>query len=279
MKKEMNLMNNSEDKKEYTVFICDDEQEQITQITYFVGGAGMILADNKISFDIKSATSYDQAVDYLNENNLDGGIYFLDIELKNDTKSDTGFDLAEFIKEKDKRAQIIFITSHDDLSLVTFERRLGPVDYIVKSPDINKLRRRVVKTIEVAIANLEKSNYMKELTFSYKVGRQIINVNLDDVIYITTTSVPHKLLLVETAGRAQFIGSIQDYLEKNPLLEKISQSCIANPKNIKLIDLPHHKVIFKNGHEESFSRTNVKHMAQLIKKYNFESESIARKFN
>lgn len=272
----MILMNNS---KKYTIFICDDEQEQINQLSYFVGGAGMILADSRIDFSIESATSYDEAIGYLSENNLDGGIYFLDIELGGNTEYDTGFDLAEFIKERDNRAQVIFITSHDDLSLVTFERRLGPVDYIVKSSDSDKLRRRIVNTIEVAINNLEKDNYMKELTFSYKVGRQIINVNLDDVIYITTTSVPHKLLLVETIGRAQFIGSIQDYLEKNPLLEKISQSCIANPKNIKLIDLPHRKVVFINDHVERFSRTSVKDMAQLVKKYNFKSESIAKRFN
>lgn len=74
----MSLMSNSKDKKKYTIFICDDEQEQINQLSYFVGGAGMILADSRIDFSIESATSYDEAIGYLSENNLDGGIYFLD---------------------------------------------------------------------------------------------------------------------------------------------------------------------------------------------------------
>lgn len=253
----------------YPVFICDDDQEQIAQLKTILNTAEMILSDDEdIKFDMFSATNFLDSKAFLQKNHFDGGIYFLDVELGKEINKNNGFDLAEIIKKQDERAQIIFVTSHEDLSIITFRRRLGPVDYIVKSDDFDELKKRVIKTIEVAIYQLHKFNYMKAMTFSYKVGRIIKNINIDDVIYITTTSVPHKLLLIKKEGEAQFLGSINKYAEDNPMLEKISQSCLANPKNISSINLHTSLVTFVNGDKEEFSRANTKKMRQLITNYN-----------
>lgn len=92
-----------------------------------------IISDNyDIVFDIASANNFVNAKKYLEVNSYDGGIYFLDIELGREIGKNNGFDLAGLIKKQDKKAQIIFITTHADLSLISFERRLGPIDYIVK---------------------------------------------------------------------------------------------------------------------------------------------------
>ncbi len=262
---------------DYSVFICDDDQQQINQIAKIIGISEEILSDEeKISFQIASANNYQDAVTYLNQNQINGGIYFLDIELGQNTKDNTGFDLAAIIKKQDERAQVIFITSHADLSIVTYQRRLGPIDYIVKTPNLDKLKKRIVKTVEVAIYNLHKFNYMKEMTFSYKVGRRVFNVNLDDVIYISTTPTPHKLLLIKTTGTAQFLGSINQYAKENPMLEKIDQSCLANPKNIQAIDLHNHRVMFVNGDVEDYSRSSNKRMREFLDKYNYKTEVLAK---
>lgn len=261
----------------YPVFICDDDQNQISQTEKILGVAEMILSDDEeVEFSIASATNYMDAIDYLKNHKLDGGIYFLDVELGEDTETDTGFDLAALIKKRDERAQIIFVTSHADLSLITFRRRLGPIDYIVKTPDLDKFRQTMVKTIEVAIYNLHKFNYMKKMTFSYKIGRLVRNVNVDDIIYISTTVTPHKLLMIRTNGETQFLGSINQYAKDNPMLEKISQSCLANPKNIESIDLHSRRVSFINGDIEEFSRSSIKAMKELLKQYNYKTEELAK---
>lgn len=262
----------------YPVFICDDDKNQIEETKKILGAAEMILSgDEEVEFSIDTATNYMEAINYLKEHKLDGGIYFLDVELGNDTEKDNGFDLASLIKKRDERAQIIFVTSHADLSLITFRRRLGPIDYIVKTTDMDKLRKIMVKTVEVAIYNLHKFNYMKKMTFSYKIGRQTRNVNIDDIIYISTTTTPHKLLMILTTGEMQLLGSINQYAQENPLLEKINQSCLANPKNIKSIDLKQHRVLFINGDVEDFSRTSVERMKDLLAKYNYKTEELAKK--
>ena len=262
---------------QYPVFICDDDQNQIEQTKKILGAAEMILSDDEeIEFSIASATDYMGAIDYLKKHKLDGGIYFLAVELGGDTEEDTGFDLAALIKKRDERAQIIFVTSHADLSLITFRRRLGPIDYIVKTSDLDKFRQMMVKTVEVAIYNLHKFNYMKKMTFSYKIGRQTRNVNIDDIIYISTTITPHKLLMILTTGEMQLLGSINQYAKENPMLEKINQSCLVNPKNIESIDLKQHRVSFVNGDVEDFSRSSVKMMKDFLARYNYKTEKLAK---
>lgn len=265
---------------EYQVFICDDDQEQINLTREILGGAEIILSDDEnIYFNIHSATNYQDAIKFIKNNSFDGGIYFLDVELGKNANDENGFDIAELIKDKDERAQIIFVTSHADLSIITYQRRLGPVDYIVKTDNFDEFKKRVVKTIEVAIYQISKFNEIKAMTFSYKVGHRIVNVNIDDVMYIITTDVPHKLLLVLANGEAQFLGSINEYDENNPMLEKISQSCLANPKSIISIDLKTRLVTFKNGDVEDFSRPMMKKMRQLLKTFNYKIERITEKRN
>lgn len=262
----------------YPVFICDDDQQQIELTKKILGAAEMILSDDeKIEFDIGSATNYLDAVNYLKEQKLDGGIYFLDVELGESTENDSGFDLAALIKKRAERAQIIFVTSHADLSLITFRRRLGPIDYIVKTGDIDEFRKTMVKTVGVAIYNLHKFNYMKAMTFSYKIGRLVRNVNIDDIIYLTTTPTPHKLLMIRQTGESQLLGSINQFDNENPMLEKISQSCLANPKNIQSIDLLERKVLFINGDVETFARSSIKRMRELLTKYNYTTEELAKR--
>lgn len=258
----------------YPVFICDDEPRQITIIDQILGKAEDILANNnEIRFRTSFATNFEDAVKYFDQNKDEGGIYFLDIELGTDKNQNNGFDLAEIIKKQDDRAQIIFITTHDDMSLITFQRRLGPVDYIVKprsESEVRDFQVRLVKTIDISLDHLRKFNYMKKMTFSYRIGRLVQNINVDDIIYITTTSTPHKLLLVELNGQAQFLGTISKYANSNAMLVQISQSCLVNPKNIKAIDLKNCRVQFVNGNVAYFSQTHVGKMKKMLDHYNYD---------
>lgn len=254
----------------YSVFVCDDDQTQVNDIVKMIGKAEEIISDeHAVAFDVASVTTFSEAKTYLKKNVYTGGIYLLDIELGQEVGQNNGFDLAELIKSQDKRAQIIFITTHADLSLISFERRLGPVDYIVKpinEKDYDRFKQRLVATLEVSVSNIENFDYTEKLTFHYKVGRQVRNIDVDDIIYISTTQTPHKLVMVNVRGEAQFFGSINQYAKESTALIKISQSCLANPKNIKLIDLPKYKVTFVNGDIADFSQSEYKKMQHLFDK-------------
>lgn len=69
---------------EYTIIICDDDPKQAVNLSLKVGIAFAMapVDDHDIEYEVgKLATKYQEVLDYLDENSLDGGIYFLDIEL------------------------------------------------------------------------------------------------------------------------------------------------------------------------------------------------------
>ncbi|MDK7332460.1 LytTR family transcriptional regulator DNA-binding domain-containing protein [Lactobacillus crispatus] len=79
-----------------------------------------------------------------------------------------------------------------------------------------------------------------------------------------------------TTGEMQLLGSINQYAKENPMLEKINQSCLVNPKNIESIDLKQHRVSFVNGDVEDFSRSSVKMMKDFLARYNYKTEKLAK---
>lgn len=255
----------------YTIIICDDNPDQANNLISKIKKAAIIesgdLPDTKIELkiDIIAQTASD-VVNYVKKNSLEGGIYFLDIELSKNSQKMNGVDLAEQIKKMDKRAQIAFITAYNEYMELTFERRIGAVDYINKN-NID-LQTRLNETLRDAVVNLSKENYTKKMTFSYRLGHIIKNINIDDIYYITTTKAPHKLRLIRKDGQADFVGDIKTVDEQNEFLKKISQSYLVNPKNIKQIDLKSRQILFPNNDKVKFSRRFNHIMKNLISQYN-----------
>ena len=71
------------------------------------------------------------------------GIYFLDITLGTDM---TGLTLAQEIRKYDPRGFIIFVTTHSEMSYLTFIYKLEALDFILKD-DPEELDRRVYDCI------------------------------------------------------------------------------------------------------------------------------------
>lgn len=100
------------------------------------------------------------------------------------------------------------------------------------------------------------------------MGRRLINQNIRDILYIVTTEYSHKLKIVTLDSEGEFLGNIKRIDDENEFLEKISQSCLANPDNIVEIDLKLRTVKFKDGYIEVFPRRNSRKIEKLINKYN-----------
>lgn len=249
----------------YEIIICDDDINQATNISLKVGIAISMVPfdDQDIDYEIvKIATKYQEVLDYLEKHKLDGGIYFLDIELDD---SHNGVDLAAKIKKYDERAQIIFITAYNEYMPMTFERRIGAVDYINKI-DPN-FQERLNETVRAALSRVLTANTPKKRIFVYHVGRQTKKISIDEVFYISTTKAPHKLLLVGSHIESQFVGDIKHIDEENAFLIKISQSCLVNPENIQSVDLRGHKIVLTNGQNIKFSRRFRHDVQTMVNKY------------
>lgn len=262
---------------EYTVVICDDDVDQASNLALKIGIAAMMESgdtpDTKIQLKIGTiAQNYQKVTTYLDAHPISGGLYFLDIELSPNKQDPNGVDLAEQIKKRDPRAQIIFVTAYNEYMGMTYERRIGSVDYINKNNP--NLQKRLNATLRDAINNLSTENFTKKMTFSYRIGRIIRNINIDDIFYITTTKAPHKLRLVYNEGEAEFVGDIKTVDEQNELLKKVSQSYLINPKNVTEINLRKRQIKFINGDLISFSRRFGHYMREMIQKYNLVQNNL-----
>lgn len=117
----------------YKVIICDDNLAQASNLALKLGIAAMMQPE-EVELEIgTTAQNANEVLNYLNEHHLDGGIYFLDIELGDNQDDINGVDLAEEIKKLDQRAQIVFVTAYDEYMELTYQRRIGSIDYINKS--------------------------------------------------------------------------------------------------------------------------------------------------
>ena len=228
--------------------------------------------DTEIDLEIgKIAQNALDVIEYLKENPISGGIYFLDIELSQEKNAMNGIDLAEQVKQLDPRAQIIFVTAYNEYMEMTFERRIGAVDYINKSNP--NLQNRLNETLQDTVRRISKENYSKKMTFSYRLGRIIKNINIDDIYYISTTKAPHKLKLVKNDGTAEFAGDIKSVDKQNEFLTKVSQSYLVNPKNIVQINLKKKEITLSNGDAIKFSRRFTHVMKDMINTYNLKQNN------
>lgn len=195
---------------------------------------------------------------FISNTDINSGIYFLDIEIGEKINEKNGLDLGELIKKRDKKAQLVFITSHKNMAFLTFERKLGAVNFIVKTGNVERLQKDITYSIENAIDAIDKFDYIQRNTFTYKFGHDIRRISMNDVICIRTTDVAHKLYLMKTTGWAEFIGTLKSISLKYSSLVKISESCIINPNNVERVSLKDRSITFVNGEIEYFSVRNTK---------------------
>ena len=263
--------------EEYGIIICDDEKDQVRRIHDLVKYAIWSLEDSADSKDKEfkitlEANSYIEVADYLEDNKVDSGVYFLDIELSRDKADRDGIDLAEFIRQRDPNAQIIFITAYENLAAMTYRRRTGALDFITKNDSDEVIQKRLNETLSLAARRIRESHAIKKMTFSYKMGRRIINENINNILYIITTPKSHRLKIVTVSGMGEFTGDIKKLEAENDFLEKISQSCLANPSNIVEINLSTRVISFKDGYKETFPRRSKAKMKSLIERYNLKTD-------
>uniref|UniRef100_UPI000360CA9A response regulator n=1 Tax=Limosilactobacillus reuteri TaxID=1598 RepID=UPI000360CA9A len=146
---------------DYHLLVCDDDRTQAKNIATLLKMSSIILEEQDIHPTIDLiATDAESVLDYLEFNSdLNNIIAFLDIQLDENSNSKGGLDLAQKIKTLSEKVQIIFITTHEELAFLTFQRRINPLDYITKTTNQRDLQRRLTETLELAIRKLNEFNY------------------------------------------------------------------------------------------------------------------------
>lgn len=160
------------------------------------------------------------------------GIYFLDIDLKAQIN---GIELAVELRKTDPRAFIIFITTHEEMSFVTFQYKVEALDFIIKDASL-PLYDRISDCLRNVISkhNVLSPDETDKIRFSNHSKDYFVHRN--DIYYIDTSS-DHKFVVHHSSGFFETRGNLNDVLPRlGSDFYKCHRCCIVNLQHITKLD-------------------------------------------
>lgn len=240
------------------IFVCEDNNKQLDKFTEAI--ENIIIIENFDMDLILSTENPNDILDYLSTNESTG-LYFLDIDLKSTIN---GIQLAEKIREFDPRGFIVFITTHAEMSYLTFIYKVEAMDYIIKD-NYQNIKERFHQCIINANEKYCSKTSELQRNFTIKVDDKIINVEYNKIIFFETSSNIHKVILHAENRQVEFYAQMKEIENKldSDIFYRCHKSFIVNKNKIKEIDTKNRIAYMTSGQECIISTRLIK---GLIKK-------------
>ncbi|MBO1126633.1 response regulator transcription factor [Enterococcus faecalis] len=232
----------------YPIILCEDNLVQLQQLDNIVRNY-ILFHSELLRIELKTQ-SPEEVKEYLIKFKPKNGIYFLDIDLNH---SINGIQLAELIRKSDAQAKIVFITTHDELAPLTLKRKIEALGFVSKDQDFDTYRSEIMSLIELAQKRIDALRFARKISFSFSIGTQMYNINMDDIYFIEPSEIPHRLVLYTTHAQYEFYGKLNDLENKYSSLFRVSRGCLANLSNVFEIDFKKRTLLFDEGIERIFS--------------------------
>ena len=211
-----------------------------------------------MSIELVTENPY-EVLDNIKTNTV-SGLYFLDVDLHSDIN---GIQLAEQIRKYDPRGFVVFITTHAEMSYLTFMYKVEAMDYIIKD-NYKNIAERIGDCIRNAHSKYKTKSSELQRVFSIKVDDKIINVDFNDIIFFETSSTIHKVILNCTNRQVEFYSNMKDI---QAMLDERFCRChtsfIINIDKIKEIDKKNRIVYMITGEECLASTRGLKKLLEL----------------
>lgn len=222
------------------VFICEDNLKQLEKITEIVKNV-LLIEELDLRLILSSTNPHKILQEVKCSKNV--GIYFLDIDLNSDL---TGLTLAQEIRKYDPRGFIIFITTHSEMSYMTFTYKVEAMDFILKD-NLREIRTKIHECILDAVDRYTSINNSIQKNFTIKLGDKRINIDYNDLIYFETSSNAHKVIVHTTTRMLEFNGKLKEIADQlDERFYRCHRSFLINRKHIKEIDMKNHVVHMSN---------------------------------
>lgn len=185
------------------IYICEDNEQQLESISKTVKQF-IDFEDSIFIFSVATTDPYTLLRKVQEDRST--GIYFLDIDLRAEIN---GFELAKQLRLLDPRGYIIFITTHSEMSALTFEYKVEAMDFILKDyPE--SIPERIRQCLKTAAANDTVLQKQCNNLISFKIDNATVYLKQDDVIFIEPDSTPHKLIIHTCYGVKRIAGSLKE---------------------------------------------------------------------
>lgn len=239
------------------IFLCDDDSA-LVQYYKSVIENWIIIND----YDMKlvfATTDPNDIFLYLKKNDITNCLFFLDIDLG--THLD-GIDIAQQIRSDNEFAQIVFITSHQELAIKTLQRQIAPLDYIVK--DSQEKKKQIQKVLNSCYQQTFIDRVPNQRHLSFLMGSRSIRVDISSIYFIETSATPHKLILYGENIMYEFYGKMDVLTDEYPELLRVHKSFLINPQNIKSIDYKSRTITFPEEYSCNFPLVKTKLLKNMF---------------
>lgn len=220
------------------VYICEDEPQQLRILKRVI--TQIIKKEKLVGMKLECATnSPDEILDKVNA--YDASLYFLDIELGENTMS--GLDLAVKIRAINPSARIIMVTAYN-FALETYQMKIGVQDYVMKRT-ISEVEEKIKECLIDASISLQKIVVDNQAYITIQKNKIAIN----EIIYIEiAANMPRKLAIQKTNETLRLVGTLKDVeCQATDVLLYCNKSCLVNINQVKEIDVDANEVTMANG--------------------------------
>lgn len=171
--------------------------------------------------------------------------------------------LGAEIRKYDPNAKIVFITTHAELTYLTFLYKVEAMDYIPKDDRVN-LQQKITDCIDVAIDRHTHSVIPNDDVLVVKSGNTDIKLDISKLQFIESSPIPHKLIAHLDNRMVEYYGKIKDLEAISDCLYRCHQSYVVNVKNIEKVDTKKREVLMLDG-EICF--VSVRYLKGLLTKF------------
>ncbi|MGX7150807.1 LytR/AlgR family response regulator transcription factor [Enterococcus ureasiticus] len=225
-----------------SVIVCEDDPKQRERIETTIKNYLMI---EDLDMELTLSTGNpEEVMEHVKANQNQIRLYFFDVDLQHEM---SGIALAYEIRKLDNVGKIVFVTTHGEMSYLTFTYKIEAMDYIIK--DIpEEIDRRVRECINVAHQRyLSDSVSSKVKSFKVKMGDTVRSIPYDEIMFFESSTVPHKLILHTETRELEFYGAIRDIEANDECLYRCHKSFVVNKNNIKTVNKRLREIEMTNG--------------------------------
>lgn len=222
------------------VIICEDNPKQLEEITSAISNYSL-MENNGINVAL-STTDPLEVLEYAKENKVD--CYFLDIDLNNDM---TGIKLGSEIRKNDPLCSIIFVTTHSEMTYLTFMYKVAALDFIIKD-DNEMLKERILSTLKEAFRRYSQIGKSEDTNKVHlKIGERTRNIDHKDIYFFESSVNLHKIILHLENEQIEFYGKLKDYENLDGNFYRCHKSFIVNKQHIAEVNSKEREILMTNG--------------------------------
>lgn len=242
------------------VIVCEDQDEQLSEIVDIIEKKIMIEDfDMKLTLATKDPN---EVISYINGHESENALFFLDVDLKSDI---SGINLGSAIREKIPGAKIVFVTTHSELAYMTFVYKIEAMDYIPKDDRLH-FAERIRECVSAANERYIQDGETRHQKIPINVDDRTIQIPVDEVLFVESSSSPHKLAIHLNNRIIEYYGKIKEVENFSPHFVRSHQSYVLNINNISEIDKPKRIAVMKDGEECLISVRYMKKLIEALKR-------------